>query len=1225
MTEQERDRPSAGSRSNARAFRGGRGDGRDGADEAQVVGPSNAALRDLLDPFGIQPKLAVGAVDDVHEREADRFAEQIEREPSSIPDLVTSRAPPPLQRAAVPEIAAPDIEELKRKEAEALAASEAELETEDASEVAQEELETDAQEKEEDESTLLTKRDHPGVPSVPGSFEDSLARTHGGGAPLTADQRAFFEPRLGRDLSRVRVHTGSRAATLNRDLGARAFTRGSDVYFGAGRYSPGTPEGRRLLAHELAHTVQQDPGAAVGQRGATAPAPQQPVSRPNTPLVQREADDDSVKDESQPGEGGVDATQLDKQTGRLDTTTSTITFDAVAVPSFKVEDHRKAAFDSRSVLRQPKAYKRGSPNQRDVWKEKLSADTKAIQDDLTAKAKNDQHLSALDPAQPLYFKAPSKYSKSEKTRYFIGTVGEIATELVLPSWDAGQVGHSYDVDHIVELQLANWSEDPWANTVANMELLDSSKNRSSGSNVKNSISSKVQGFIGATGGQYGESVSAVKQNYNLEFENAVAGETVKVEKGVDYWTPDQIKTGAHLEAVVPANPAELGEDGRVRVFPSESGGVPKSFTWPSDTPEDRNWLKPYVITSLAFDTQSVENESLGTISFNIPVGNKKWEPFPDDAVIDVKRFAGATSAGFIDRSAVRSQLRNLRIKKASPIELDDFEIGEQGIELTGRILPEIELLEGLQIEFGMIGDALEVSAELVAEDLKVPPPFRVDSAALRLTASTETGLTAEGTLEFAIDRMGRGSLVAQASTTSAVDLTGKFEFDTKLFEEAEVDIAYREGVLSLGGRITIGEGTVPGIESATLEVAYDGETETFQAEGTVVPEIQGVEEGGLRFAYSPDEGMTIGGSLALAGDLPAIKQGSIDVTVQEIPEEERWAVTATGEATADVAGADVGLTVSYDDGALTVEGAGAYERGMVKGEVTVGATNRALDQNGEPTGEPTDAVVAYGGGEMTIVLAPWLQGTIGLELLPNGEIEVSGGVSLPSTLDLFPEWKDKRNLVDIGFDVPLVGVAVAGQRIGVFATVSTGLDLEASFGPGQLREAAITVTYNPDREEETTLEGGAELYIPSFAGLRLYVSGGIGVGIPVVSATAELTVGGQLGFQAAARADVDVSWSPAAGLSIDAEGEISGEPVFKLDVVGTVLVEADLIVSSIELYRKDWQIGEMEFGSNLAIGARLPIHYQEGEPFDISWDDIEFTYPEINTEQLLGELIASLP
>jgi len=92
------------------------------------------------------------------------------------------------------------------------------------------------------------------------------AGTASGGAPLPAAARHHFEPRFGADFSDVRVHTGPEAAASARSLNAHAYTFGRDVVFGAGQYDPGGSAGRRLIAHELAHVVQQDGAPAPARR-----------------------------------------------------------------------------------------------------------------------------------------------------------------------------------------------------------------------------------------------------------------------------------------------------------------------------------------------------------------------------------------------------------------------------------------------------------------------------------------------------------------------------------------------------------------------------------------------------------------------------------------------------------------------------------------------------------------------------------------------------------------------------------------------------------------------------------------------------------------------------------------------------------------------------------------------------------------------------------------------
>lgn len=82
------------------------------------------------------------------------------------------------------------------------------------------------------------------------------------GQPLDAATRAFMEPRFGYDFSRVNVHADERAAASAQAVNALAYTVGNDIIFGAGQYAPNNREGKRLIAHELTHTIQQS-GRAV--------------------------------------------------------------------------------------------------------------------------------------------------------------------------------------------------------------------------------------------------------------------------------------------------------------------------------------------------------------------------------------------------------------------------------------------------------------------------------------------------------------------------------------------------------------------------------------------------------------------------------------------------------------------------------------------------------------------------------------------------------------------------------------------------------------------------------------------------------------------------------------------------------------------------------------------------------------------------------------------------
>ena len=177
-------------------------------------------------PGALQAKLVVGQVNDPLEHEADRVADQVMRIPA--PEVSISATPP----------------QLSHKGAAC----------------------------KEDAQTLQTKSAEPPgstVNEAPGIVHEVLRSP---GQALDAPTRAFFEPRFGHDFSKVRVHTDEQAAQAARSMSAEAYTVGNQVVFAADRYAPSLTGGRRLLAHELAHVVQQSGRAlapATVQRDTT--------------------------------------------------------------------------------------------------------------------------------------------------------------------------------------------------------------------------------------------------------------------------------------------------------------------------------------------------------------------------------------------------------------------------------------------------------------------------------------------------------------------------------------------------------------------------------------------------------------------------------------------------------------------------------------------------------------------------------------------------------------------------------------------------------------------------------------------------------------------------------------------------------------------------------------------------------------------------------------------
>lgn len=161
-------------------------------------------------PLPLQPKLTVNQPNDQYEQEADRVADQVMR-----------MAAPLLQQPGPP--AAANAERLQTKPT----------------------------------VRPMSNVSSVGAAAPPIVHEVLHDQGTAAGHPLDAATRRFMEARFGHDFSQVRVHTGDKAAASAHAISARAYTAGAHIVFGAGQYAPNAHAGRRLLAHELTHVVQQ--------------------------------------------------------------------------------------------------------------------------------------------------------------------------------------------------------------------------------------------------------------------------------------------------------------------------------------------------------------------------------------------------------------------------------------------------------------------------------------------------------------------------------------------------------------------------------------------------------------------------------------------------------------------------------------------------------------------------------------------------------------------------------------------------------------------------------------------------------------------------------------------------------------------------------------------------------------------------------------------------------
>ena len=222
----------------------------------------------------IQTKLTIGQPGDKYEREADAVADQVMNHLSAGSPPPSQNNTPAVQRKCAkcePEEKLDKKEETHTLQRKPIFESDDDAHTPNVqtklnSSPSLQEKCTECEKEESEEMTTLRQKPDAAAPTSTPHLESRLNSSKGSGQVLPDETRYDMEGAIGSDFSNVRVHTDSSAVQMNKELGAQAFTHGSDVYFGAGKYDTGSADGKRLLAHELVHTVQQGGGGQIKRR-----------------------------------------------------------------------------------------------------------------------------------------------------------------------------------------------------------------------------------------------------------------------------------------------------------------------------------------------------------------------------------------------------------------------------------------------------------------------------------------------------------------------------------------------------------------------------------------------------------------------------------------------------------------------------------------------------------------------------------------------------------------------------------------------------------------------------------------------------------------------------------------------------------------------------------------------------------------------------------------------
>lgn len=1054
-------------------------------------------------------------------------------------------------------------------------------------------------------------------------IEQRIETRRGSGQPLPATLRGDLEGRFGSDFDAVRTHSDGEAAQLNQALDAEAFTSGHDIYFAAGRYAPDSASGRALLAHELTHVVQQSAAPAAARQ------------------LQRAKGDNSAK-----GKPAKTEVRLDGQ--------------SVHIPKLKLS--AKKAGRSKPNYPPGTQLRKGprDTKQRSKWSKELKPKVSAaLEKDVKA---SKGHFVALNADGSLCG------AKLPGGRLLIGTQSQVADELTLPKWTKKGQSLPMDVDHFLEWQLGGPDE------LGNFVLGDAALNQAAGSITAAEIEREVEGALdelasdsanpadirdwqklktpgaaaagaaapaapaapaaaapapgsggaagaGAAKPQQSRTRTAIKalqaRNFDFIFDRIEAAANTSA----GYWLPGDIESGDSLKVPqrLDTKTVEIltGKAGGMLLLPREWAGTPLPA---SGGKWQGSGAKGPGVTVQSYAAPSAGKE--GSVVVEVPVKDAAPGSAPPVLTLPVRQHPDlpGLAAARITRKILSDNKGNggvsgFRVKTLSPVEFTELGLSDSwGVEGSGMLtIDGLPFLKGAQIGVMLIDGDLGFAAVFEAGEFHIGGPLRMTGGNVALALVPGSTLQASGRVDFALGEYANGSISAK-SGGNGVELDGSLAFEKGLFS-GEGHLHYAGGKWAADGKFVL-EQKFPGVERLSLSLGYDSETQLIHLAGDADLSVPGFKKASCAVEADAAGNVTMSGRADLADNVPKIKAGHLELTLKRSAAG-AWSFAGGGELEPDLKGvpASAKLILSYADGLVTGKLDAAYATRMVGGTLTLNAK--------AGVGEQPEPLKVWGSGKVDFTAAPWLKATVGLTLAEDGTLTAAGKLGIPAPVELFPKKEYKKQILPLAVPaIPIFGFAVAGVNVGVFLNIDGSLDFIANFGPGQLTKAEVGITWSPDDEDATELSGGATFEIPAYAGLKLTVDAGLGVGAAVISAIGGLRVWGEMGVQAKAGLGVDIRWKPSQGMALDGEAKAEAEAVLKLGAGGFIKVVAKIIGT---IYEEEFPAGEFTLGSGLKIGVRLPVHYEPGKDFALDFSKIEITKPDISVDDLMAKVKNRLP
>jgi hypothetical protein len=1192
--------------------------------------PSNtgAADRPFVSPQHspvVQPKLTVNKPGDAYEQEADRMAEQVMRMPvaNAAPPMISRmHAGAPVQRqcAACAAEAETAEKETGPKASETIVQRKCEPEVQRKCEPeVQRKCEPEVQRKCEPEVQRLASTTDP--THAPDAVTQRLIQRKGRGNPLPPALGDQMGQAFHSDFSDVRLHTDPEAAAMSSDLNAQAFTYGQDVYFNAGKYQPGTAEGRGLLGHELTHTVQQG-GGAIKRAAKTQKKPH------------------LVKDKGKPGlETALNAINATKEGKKLASEHGLIQIGQGAKGQNQVEMRLrklkpkeylwKHEFNIKNPVEAPKPgqRKKDKTAQDQVWKKEVKETVRPL---LEALIRVNFKGSKID--DKIYsikmLKADSNFA------IFVGSFSEILDRILVPFWDIDGQARLYDIEHMLDYQLIGKDE---ADKPKNLILLEQGYNRSLGGKLTESIVDKIneiKSFYSLRFNGLSDKPDINRKNFAI-FIESIESKGHKPENLPDWrWysledvkneNPKGCPYKKHLIDIKIVTDANIGKGKFVLITSKDKKGIILPIK-----------LEQKEIGGFKVTTKVIKN-AIESISFEHNVKDKKpnlkkkknekieskCELVTDNPIIPNKTYK-LSDADMSTKLAQKLSELISEVNEMSPIDLNgQHELDDFNFSTSGKVIPTLSIFKDADINFFYENGNYKIEAGVSTEQITkhFPKPFKIHTCNLSISAGSDGPLSVSGMIGFNIPNFGEGEIEASVSE-DGVELEGDFIFEGNYFDKPCITFGYKKGDFYFGGCLKIGPEKIRGLKEATLNVSYEkeGETGKLCVAGSAKPNIKGIEDIALSL-QTDQEGFFIAANVLLGPSIhPNLKEGSLTLSLRKGPD--GYEVQGAGYAVADIPGVkNARLEIEYNRGAILIKGEGNFKIGKADGKINFGITNRVINNN-QPTDEIAEGWTVFGGGEVFLKLGKddHIAAKIRADLQPDGDLIASGNVEVDRSKDIeaLPGKRFEKNRKLLNVTVPIFKLPIG---VTLDLTIEAGASIYAALYPPRVESILLKLdNFNLSHPESNPGSIGCSIAIGASAQAGLALS---------LTLTAELSLAkvakikgvleGSIGLDAVAQgvATLGGSWSQANGLQLD-NGAINlcGSARFLAKLTGSVRAYLDLWLTTITLYSSGKiDIASVEFGDEIGIGMNLPVNFEDGQLKLGEPNEEALQYPDVTSDE----------